>query len=121
MFFEKNILPCAKRGTCPYEYGKGSDRDIEGMPFSKKNKDKRSCPNFGHICPSFMEKCGLSVDDLKIRATIHCGLVASDMLDNGRWKLADMDDAHRVQVQDLLERFRITKAHYPIEEYPKYY
>jgi hypothetical protein len=54
--------PCETRGTCPYEYDNNPERDIEGMPLLYG--DPRSCPDYGHICPEFMEEFGLTLEDL---------------------------------------------------------
>lgn len=119
MIFSKIKLPC-KNGECPYEYGK-SDRDIEGMPFAKNRFDQRSCPHFGHICPKFMENLNLTVNDLNIRATIHCGAVAKDKIDKGEWKYSEMDDESEKNIKALLERFSDRLKEFPSSEYPQYY
>ena len=75
----REVLPCKKTGECPYEYNKKPERDIEGMPFI--NEDPRSCPIYGHICPEFMEELGLTVGDLNIRATIHCGAIMPKLME----------------------------------------
>lgn len=117
--FKEKKLPCLSK-ECPYEYDKGSDRDIEGMPFPKDEKDKRACPNYGHICPEFMKDLDFSVSDLRIRATIHCGFTAKDMLATGKWKLSEMGETAN-QIEDLLRRYDQILEKYPQDKYPKYY
>ena len=114
-------LPCQKLGYCPYEYGQGSDRDIEGMPFPVNRLDTRKCPVYGHVCPVFMEDFQLTVEDLAIRATIHCGAVAKSQLETGKWRLGDMDPEQADQIKALLERFEERMRQYPAKDYPQYY
>ena len=117
----KNLPPCKTgKKKCIYEYGM-SDRDIEGMPFSKNRFDKRICPKFGHICPKFMEEFDLMPEDLNIRATIHCGTLAKEMIEKGEWDLGKMDKAQANQIKSLLDRLDDMLKKYPPEEYPKYY
>lgn len=120
MFLRKKFktIPCSN-GPCIYEYGM-SDRDIEGMPFPNDANDPRKCAKFGHICPHFMKDIKLSVKDLNIRATIHCGLTAKDMIEKGTWKLEEMNDKKK-QIDDLLKRHDEILQKYPVDKYPKYY
>lgn len=120
-FKQKKIeIPCNKSKVCLFEYGM-SDRDIEGMPFPKQKKDRRACPKYGHICPAFMEDFNLSVDDLNIRSTIHCGFLAKDMIEKGKWNLNEMDKDHAKQIKGLLKRFDEKFIKFPPEKYPQYY
>lgn len=116
-FGKKVELPC-KKGICEYEYGM-TDRDIEGMPFPKSKYDKRRCPKYGHICPKFMEDFNLSVDGLNIRATIHCGFSAYDMIQSGELVLEEREDGDAIR--DLLERGDALIKKYPPKEFPQYY
>jgi len=107
------VLPCERTGDCPYEYDKESDRDVEGMPFVEG--DPRRCPEYGHVCPEYMEDFNLSVAELNIRATIHCGVVLDQL---GRAGKLDPDSPeHRA----LKERFEEVVSQYPPERYPQYY
>jgi len=109
---QRSILPCETTGDCPYEYDRNPERDIEGMPFI--DDDPRSCPVYGHVCPEFMEELGLTVEELKIRATIHCGLIAKDMIER---RELETDEAH----EKLLEALEETLSKYPPDQYPQYY
>jgi hypothetical protein len=106
-------LACYRTGDCPYEYDKDSDRDIEGMPFV--DGDPRSCPQYGHICPEFMEDFGLTVDDLNIRATIHCGSLIDHLIDQGQ------ADAESAPVKALKQRYEELTKQYPADKFPQYY
>lgn len=116
-FKKTTTLPC-QEGPCAYEYGM-SDRDIEGMPFPKDESDKRSCPKYGHICPKFMKDFKLSPEDLAIRATIHCSVLANDNVESGEWVLENMENGD--QIRDLLARGDQTIRKYPPKKFPKYY
>jgi hypothetical protein len=105
-------LPCEVSGDCPYEYDKHPERDIEGMPFI--DDDPRSCPTYGHICPEFMEELGLTVEELKIRAIIHCGLIAKGEIERG-------DRETTEAFEKLLEELDETMRRYPPDRYPRYY
>jgi len=118
IFNFKKQKPCVN-GQCKYEYSM-TDRDIEGMPFTKSENDPRKCPQYGHVCPHFMKDFGFSVADLNIRATIHCGLIAKDMLESGKWKYEEMGDSASM-INDLLVRYESILVKYPQESYPKYY
>ncbi len=107
-------LPC-RSGECPYEYDKGSEREIEGMPFPRKCDDPRACPTYGHLCPQFMQELGLTVEDLQIRATIHCGALADTLVEQG--KLSTDSEQYKM----LVAKFDEVKRTYPIEDYPQYY
>jgi hypothetical protein len=109
----KSILPCQKTGECPFEYDKDSDRDVEGMPFVEN--DPRSCPEYGHICPEFMEDFELTVDDLNIRATIHCASVMLHLVEKGEV------DENSQEYKELMTRYKEIAEKYPIEKYPQYY
>jgi len=108
-----SILPCKKTGDCPYEYDKSSDRDVEGMPFV--DGDPRSCPEYGHICPEFMEDFGLTVEGLNIRAIIHCGGLLDCQVADG------MTDPEAPEVKILKKRYKEVIRQYPQERYPQYY
>ncbi|MBN2227253.1 MAG: hypothetical protein JW763_07790 [candidate division Zixibacteria bacterium] len=110
---ESVIFPCRKIGKCPFEYDQNSDRDIEGMPII--NNDNRSCPVYGHICPRFMEDFGLTVEDLRIRAIIHCGEHIDDAIAQGEVSLDDP------AVQALKMKYDQTIRQYPRDRYLKYY
>jgi len=118
-FFEQlfwrrsSVLPCTKTGDCPYEYDKESERDIEGMPFLRR--DKRSCPKYGHICPEFMGDFGLTVEDLNIRAAIHCGGLMEYFVKEGK---VSMDSPEYLTV---MEKYKEALKKYPRAKYPKYY
>ncbi len=105
-------LPCLKTGSCPYEYDRQSDRDIEGMPFLEN--DDRSCPVYGHICPEFMEQVGFTPEDLEIRAVIHCG----SLLDIAA---ANRPDINPEAVAEMKKRLSEVVILYPIDRYPQYY
>ena len=110
---KSSILPCYRGGECPYEYDKDSDREIEGMPFAKN--DPRSCPTYGHVCPKFMEDFGLTIEDLRIRATIHCGELMMRMIKDGRH---DPDDP---MTPVMLQAYKETLEKYPLDKFPQYY
>ncbi|MEW6351398.1 MAG: hypothetical protein AB1646_20285 [Thermodesulfobacteriota bacterium] len=110
---ESSTLPCAGGEDCPYEYDKESDRDIEGMPFV--TGDPRSCPQHGHVCPKFMEDFGLSVEDLNIRATIHCGSLLDHIIAEGK------ASAESPEVKALRNRYEEVRRQYPPDEFPQYY
>ncbi len=107
------ILPCLQTGDCPYEYDCDSDRDVEGMPFIEG--DERSCPDYGHICPKFMEDFGLTVEDLNIRAVIHCGDVMKELVKSGE------EDPEAIECKILMEEYEKLINTYPQESYPQYY
>jgi hypothetical protein len=106
-------LICKKTGSCPYEYDKDSDRDVEGMPFIEE--DPRNCPVYGHICPEFMEDFGFTPEDLNIRAIIHCGGLIDHIADEGG---IDRESELYVQMKSEYEK---TLEKYTLEEYPYYY
>jgi hypothetical protein len=108
-----SILPCKTTGDCPYEYDKGSDRDVEGMPFL--DTDPRSCPEYGHICPKFMEDFGLTVEELNIRATIHCGSLLDYLVETGQV------DVNSSEYKALVNRYEELTRKYPRDRYPRYY
>lgn len=110
---DEEILPCKMKGYCPYEYDRDPDRDIEGMPFL--DEDPRSCPEYGHICPGFMEDFDLTVEDLKIRAIIHCGNLMELMVEQGEIKRNSP-----IYIQ-LMKDFKDTIKKYSPQEYPEYY
>ena len=118
-FFKKifrrkgSIFPCDSTGECPYEYDKNPDQDIEGMPFVEK--DPRSCPTYGHICPKFMEEFGLTVEDLRIRAMIHCGAVMERLIEDGE------KDAEAPESRMMMDAYKQAVREYPINQYPEYY
>ena len=109
---DKITLPCKSRDFCPYEYEHNPERDIEGMPII--DGDPRSCPKYGHICPEFMEDLGLTVEDLNIRAIIHCGYVA---IQSSEVQKKELDGP----IKFLLEKFQEYLKKYPRDKYPKYY
>ena len=109
---EPGKLPCEAGVECPYEYDKEPEREIEGMPFI--DDDPRSCPTYGHICPEFMDVLGLTVGELKIRSTIHCGLIAKDQIAQGQLETSEA-------LEILLEHLEETVTRYPADEYPQYY
>jgi len=86
---------------------------VEGMPFV--DGDERSCPKYGHICPEFMEEFGLTVEELNIRATIHCGGLAEHLVLNGQL------DPTSPEYRGLKIRYQEITAKYPKEKFPQYY
>ncbi len=110
---EEISLPCQIYDDCPYEYANNPERDIEGMPLI--DNDPRSCPDYGHICPEFMEDFGFDEEDLRIRAIIHCGGL---MLHRAGIGELDLD---RPEYKVLLRTYKKTLLKYPPEEYPDYY
>jgi len=106
-------LYCKKTGNCPFEYDKSSGRDVEGMPFI--DDDPRNCPVYGHICPEFMEDFGFTVEDLNIRAIIHCGGLIDHIAEEGG---IDKDSELFIQMK---EEFNKTIEKYPPTDYPYYY
>lgn len=113
--FGKNdpLFPCEESGDCPYEYDQDPERDIEGMPFV--DGDPRSCPEFGHICAEFMEDFNLTVEDLRIRAVIHCGRLYLHELETGQ--KPPVNEAFAALVKDYFE----IREKYPPEKHPQYY
>ena len=109
----KKILPCNINDFCPYDYDLKPDRDIEGMPFI--DDDPRSCPDFGHICPEFMEEFGLSIEDLNIRAIVHCASVQRYLMKQGEM---DPDSSDYIKTQKEYED--ITRK-YPEDKFQQYY
>jgi len=107
------ILPCQKRQECPYIYDRNTDRDIEGMPFIAE--DPRSCPKCGHICPEFMDSFGFSLEDLEIRALIHCGGLLDLLAELGKI------DRNSVEYHQFKEKYRVTLKRYPMADFPQYY
>ncbi|MEW5796296.1 MAG: hypothetical protein AB1772_08025 [Candidatus Zixiibacteriota bacterium] len=103
-------FPCELDGHCPYEYDQNTDRDIEGMPLL--NNDPRGCPKYGHVCPMFMEECGLTAEGLNIRATVHCFQVMGRLT---------MDEQKKVAFLLLFEKYRAILQRYPESDYPQYY
>jgi hypothetical protein len=108
-----SILPCIQSRECPYEYEKEPERDIEGMPQVKG--DRRSCPEYGHICPAFMEDFGLTVEELDIRAAIHCGGLMDYFLQEGA---VTKDSPEYIEV---MKKYKEMKEKYPRNKYPQYY
>ena len=106
------LLPCEKNDDCPYEYDRDPERDIEGMPFI--DDDPRRCPLYGHICPEFMEELGLTVEDLNIRAVIHCGMVMENSI---KERQASNSRGNR----KVVKRFHDIMKKYPPNEFPQYY
>ncbi len=109
----RKILPCEKDDLCPYDYELKPDRDIEGMPFI--DDDPRSCPDFGHICPEFMEELGLNIEDLNIRAIIHCANVQQYSVEKGEL------DSNSSDYLEMQRKFQEIVRKYPIGDFPQYY
>ena len=109
----KSNLPCVKTNDCPYEYNKEGDRDIEGMPFI--DNDPRSCPKYGHICPVFMEELGFTVQDLNIRAVIHCGSLLDHQVEEG------MISSDSDEYKGLKAKYIEITTKYPKDKFPQYY
>ena len=107
-----NSLPCDNGVDCPYDYDNSSGRDIEGMPFI--DDDPRECPIYGHICPKFMEALGLTIEDLNIRAVIHCGRLAELSYKSSKDKPSEGE-------LKLINKYKDFLKKYPSEKYPKYY
>ncbi len=107
------VFPCEETGDCPYEYDHHPERDIEGMPFV--DGDARSCPEYGHICPIFMEDFNLTVRDLEIRGVIHCSRLYLHELETGQ--KPPINEAFAAMVKEYFE----IREKYPPEEYPQYY
>ena len=110
------VLPCeeGEDGGCPYDYSLKPDRDVEGMPFLDAD-DPRTCPEYGHACPKFMEDFGLTVDDLNIRAVLHCGALREYLIEKGERSATDPGtDRLRKKYCEYLEK-------YPEDKYPQYY
>lgn len=107
------MFPCDKEGHCPYNYDREPKRIIEGMPLIKD--DSRSCPEYGHICPEYMEDFGLNEEDLGIRAIIHSGGVMLHRAGIGELDLG------LPEYQVLLDAYKKTLLKYPPEDYPEYY
>ena len=109
----RDVLPCERNEDCPYDYAKEPDRDVEGMPFAEG--DPRSCPHYGHVCPEFMEEFGLTVRELNIRATIHCGGAVDYLVETGKL------DPDSPQCKVLKKRHEEVTTQYPMDRYPQYY
>ena len=77
--------------------------------------DPRSCPEYGHICPEFMEDFGLTVEELNIRATIHCGGLLDYQVAEG------MTDPDTPEFKALKKRYEEITSEYPRDRYPQYY
>jgi hypothetical protein len=103
-------FPCEVDDQCPYDYSQHPDRDIEGMPLLEN--DPRGCPSFGHVCPVFMEECDLTVEELNIRAIIHCFLLLARM---------DVADLSKPEFAPLIESYPDVIRQYPPSAYPQYY
>ena len=101
-------------GGCPYDYSLNPDRDVEGMPFLEED-DPRTCPDYGHACPEFMDEFGLTVDDLNIRAILHCGCLREYSIERGEISGEDP------RVQRLMKRYHEYLEKYPEEKFPQYY
>lgn len=110
-----SILACERTRDCPYEYDKDQEREIEGMPFPAHDDDPRRCPQYGHICPEFMEHFGLTVDELRIRATIHCANIAMGLVGQGK-----RDEKSPEHIALMNEVHRIFEK-YPPDDNPRYY
>ena len=112
---KQRVLPCEmdELGHCPYEYENSPDRDIEGMPFA--DGDPRSCPKYGHVCPTFMEDFGLTTEDLNIRASIHCGEVIDNLVKQG---MVEKDSPEYLKQKTKSENMQRL---YPREKFPQYY
>ena len=82
------------------------------MPFI--DDDPRSCPLYGHICPEFMEDLGLTVEDLNIRAIIHCGIVMEN-------SIKERQTPNSRSNKKVVKRFYAIMKKYPPEEFPMYY
>ena len=103
-------FPCELDGNCPFEYARKPDRDIEGMPLLEN--DPRGCLKYGHVCPVFMAECGLTAEELRIRATVHCFLVMGGMT---------MDEQKKAAFLLLFEKYRDILQKYPESDYSQYY
>ncbi|MFA5554972.1 MAG: hypothetical protein WCZ89_07895 [Phycisphaerae bacterium] len=113
LLFIKPSLPCEGTEQCPYEYDRQNNRDVEGMPFAKG--DSRSCPVYGHICPKFMEDFGLTVNELHIRASIHCGSLLEYFVQIG--EIDRNSEEYKIQ----MEAYRKAIRQFPKKQFPKYY
>jgi hypothetical protein len=105
--------PCNEGKNCPYEYSKNPKRDIEGMPLILG--DPRSCPTYGHVCPNFLQEFNLTIEDLKIRAVIHCGALLMEDMRTGKERTVNE------AVAALMQRFFQVQKEYPPEKFPQYY
>ena len=113
LFRPDEVLPCYYKGFCPYEYDQNPERDIEGMPFAEG--DWRACPVYGHVCPEYMEEFNLTVDELGIRATVHCGSLLMKSIEEG--KIERITEAH----QEFLKAYDETLKKYPYDKFPHLY
>jgi|WetSurSiteA1Bulk_404760.scaffolds.fasta_scaffold08586_1 hypothetical protein len=83
------------------------------MPFVER--DPQSCPKYGHICPEFMNDCGLSENELEIRSTIHCVQLIGQVAQGGN------SGANAQQMRELVSRLLDAYEVYPVERFPQYY
>lgn len=109
---KESNLPCKKTGECPYEHEKNPERDIEGMPFVAN--DPRSCPEYDHICPEFMEDFSLTPEELEIRAIIHQGAMIRNFKSGSLDFIGDENEA-------LIDKYDEISGKYPKKDYPQYY
>lgn len=107
-------LPCSLKGFCPYEYKLEPERDIEGMPFPIQEDDPRRCPEYGHICPEFMQDFGLSVEDLNIRAVIHAGFAAEGLIKTGEKQMTP-------ELEIIISKYQEYLKKYQPDQCPQYY
>ena len=108
-------LPCNNDNPCPYDYSLNPDRDIEGMPFI--DNDTRSCPDYGHICPEFMEDLGLSIEDLEIRAVFHCALIYIRTKEMDKTLQEDEDEG----MKTMLDKYKEFSKKYSPTYHPEYF
>jgi hypothetical protein len=62
-----------------------------------------------------MEECGLAVEDLEIRAAIHCGSLADTLIEQGQLPRDSPEYAK------LMERLRGVAERFPQDRFPQYY
>ena len=110
---EERILPCSATEECPYDYDNDPEQDVEGMPVADE-EDTRASPFYGHICPEFMEDFDYTPEDLRIRATIHCGWMLEADPEMAKGLSTETQDKIRSHYEELLQK-------YPEEAYPEYY
>lgn len=108
-------LPCANDSPCPYEYNLNPERDIEGMPFI--DDDPRSCPDYGHICPKFMEDMGLTTEHLDIRAVFHCAAIYIKTREMNKNLQVDEDES----MKTMVEKYKEYLGKYNPRENPEYF
>ncbi len=107
---EPQAFPCDGGRACPYDRGKKPLRNIKGMPLI--DWDSRSCPTYGHVCPSFMESFGLTPEDLRIRATLHLGRLLR--------RIEEIRETTK-NADQVLSDYEKTLAQYPKADHPEYY